>query len=135
MKKLCISALAAIALTGCSSAPVDTEETQLTSGSSICADVLTVKGKTYQQWTMANNLERDLVGSPIRGTQNECDEGETSADAAPDEVTLRRIAKIPGKQALAQPAHPAKDVIYVRGDEDITFEELPKKVRRLIKHG
>jgi len=106
-----------------------------TSGESICVDSLTVRGSTWTSWPLASRLDRDLVGPPLTGSQQGCQDpvGVCADRSGPERATLRRIDGIPGSQALARVGYP-RDVIYVPGDVELTFEELPESVQRLVRH-
>ncbi|GAA2153816.1 hypothetical protein GCM10009844_38810 [Nocardioides koreensis] len=108
-------------------------------GHASCADVLTVGGRPWTSWTLADDLDRDLVGQPRTGVQRECEDHDSAGRTCgspeePGPATLRRIQGIPGSQALAREGYP-RDVIYVPGDPLTSFRSLPRRVQRLIEHG
>jgi hypothetical protein len=123
---------------GCSSAGSrDGTGAGTTPAATACVDALTVNGESWTAWPLSRKLKRDLVGSPVLGSQVPCEDVSPSSAESPSasEVTLRRIQAVPARSALFREDVGYEDVIYVPGTTETTFEDLPRKVRRLIKHG
>ncbi|MCW2791061.1 MAG: hypothetical protein JWO76_159 [Nocardioides sp.] len=122
---------------GCSSADSRDGTGAGTAPAPACVEALTVRGESWTAWPLSRKLTRDLVGSPVLGSQVACEDVSPPSAESPSvsEVTLRRIRAVPARSALFREDAGYEDVIYVPGTAETTFENLPPKVRRLIKHG
>lgn len=133
MKRLAIAITVLWFLGGLTSCG-DPGETEPSSGGfASCTDVLYVKGQIFDSWFLRHKLKRGLVGSPATAIQKDC--ADTGGTPLPDrEVPVRRVAGIPLSQAFYRPSVGHWNIIYVAGDPTTPWQQLPPKVRSLVKH-
>ncbi len=95
--------------------------------------MLYIKGQIFDSWFLRHKLKHRLVGSPITAMRKDC--ADTGGTPTPDrQVTVRRIAGIPPGEAFFWPSVGHWNIIYIAGDPATPWQQLPRKVRSLVKH-